>query len=91
MGEMETKCCVCGKIIGDDTGCLQRIDSEKDISSPEYICLECSDKEWNREDDNDDWSQTEKNVTYKRDLKKIGRNELCPCNSGKKYKKCCGK
>lgn len=22
--------------------------------------------------------------------KKIGRNELCPCNSGKKYKKCCG-
>lgn len=23
--------------------------------------------------------------------KKIGRNELCPCSSGKKYKKCCGK
>ena len=22
--------------------------------------------------------------------KKIGRNELCPCNSGKKYKHCCG-
>lgn len=22
---------------------------------------------------------------------KIGRNELCPCGSGKKYKKCCGK
>jgi uncharacterized protein YecA (UPF0149 family) len=21
---------------------------------------------------------------------KIGRNELCPCGSGKKYKKCCG-
>lgn len=21
----------------------------------------------------------------------IGRNELCPCNSGKKFKKCCGK
>ena len=21
--------------------------------------------------------------------KKIGRNEPCPCNSGKKYKKCC--
>lgn len=20
---------------------------------------------------------------------KIGRNEACPCNSGKKYKKCC--
>ena len=25
----------------------------------------------------------------KRDGKKIGRNEPCPCGSGKKYKKCC--
>lgn len=22
---------------------------------------------------------------------KVGRNEPCPCDSGKKYKKCCGK
>jgi SEC-C motif-containing protein len=22
---------------------------------------------------------------------KVGRNDPCPCNSGKKYKKCCGK
>jgi len=22
--------------------------------------------------------------------KKVGRNESCPCGSGKKYKKCCG-
>ncbi|MFT9447432.1 SEC-C metal-binding domain-containing protein [Gluconobacter japonicus] len=21
---------------------------------------------------------------------KVGRNEPCPCGSGKKYKKCCG-
>jgi uncharacterized protein YecA (UPF0149 family) len=27
--------------------------------------------------------------TYKRDSPKIGRNEKCPCKSGKKYKKCC--
>lgn len=25
-----------------------------------------------------------------RKVKKVGRNELCPCGSGKKYKKCCG-
>jgi preprotein translocase subunit SecA len=25
------------------------------------------------------------------EIKKIGRNDLCPCGSGKKYKKCCGK
>ena len=23
--------------------------------------------------------------------KEIGRNDPCPCGSGKKYKKCCGK
>ena len=23
--------------------------------------------------------------------KKIGRNDPCPCGSGKKYKKCCGR
>lgn len=23
--------------------------------------------------------------------KKIGRNQLCPCGSGKKYKRCCGR
>ncbi len=29
--------------------------------------------------------------TYKREGRKIGRNEPCPCGSGKKYKHCCGK
>jgi len=28
--------------------------------------------------------------TYKRDEVKVGRNDPCPCGSGKKYKKCCG-
>jgi uncharacterized protein YecA (UPF0149 family) len=26
-----------------------------------------------------------------RNLDKVGRNDSCPCGSGKKYKKCCGK
>ncbi|MBW2216787.1 MAG: preprotein translocase subunit SecA [Deltaproteobacteria bacterium] len=29
-------------------------------------------------------------VTVRRKEKKVGRNEPCPCGSGKKYKKCCG-
>ncbi len=29
-------------------------------------------------------------VTVRRKDKKVGRNEPCPCGSGKKYKKCCG-
>ncbi len=28
--------------------------------------------------------------TVRREGKKIGRNDPCPCGSGKKYKKCCG-
>ncbi len=33
----------------------------------------------------------EKNVTpFNRTSTKVGRNEPCPCGSGKKYKQCCG-
>ena len=28
--------------------------------------------------------------TYRRETPKTGRNDPCPCGSGKKYKKCCG-
>ena len=31
------------------------------------------------------------NATYRRLDPKMGRNERCPCGSGKKYKRCCGK
>lgn len=33
---------------------------------------------------------TEKPATVRRDVPKVGRNEPCPCGSGKKYKHCCG-
>ncbi len=35
--------------------------------------------------------QSESDGIVKRDGKKVGRNDLCPCGSGRKYKKCCGK
>jgi preprotein translocase subunit SecA len=31
-----------------------------------------------------------KKQPVKRDGRKVGRNDPCPCGSGKKYKKCCG-
>ena len=31
------------------------------------------------------------NVPYVKEEPKIGRNDPCPCGSGKKYKNCCGK
>ena len=30
-------------------------------------------------------------VAVKRTVPKVGRNEPCPCGSGKKYKQCCGR
>ena len=30
-------------------------------------------------------------LTFRRTMPKIGRNDPCPCGSGKKFKQCCGK
>ncbi len=42
-----------------------------------------------------DGTSTNTNTTgggqYKRTTKKVGRNDPCPCGSGKKFKNCCGK
>ncbi len=35
--------------------------------------------------------QNEKQQPNQRQGDKVGRNDLCPCGSGKKYKRCCGK
>lgn len=36
-------------------------------------------------------SRHDKPETYRRTQPKVGRNDACPCGSGKKYKNCCGK
>lgn len=39
------------------------------------------------------WTPVRRIVTdpvIRREMPKIGRNEKCPCGSGRKYKKCCG-
>jgi preprotein translocase subunit SecA len=36
-------------------------------------------------------AEPQKVETIVRDIPKVGRNDPCPCGSGKKYKKCCGK
>jgi SEC-C motif-containing protein len=44
--------------------------------------------------ENDKWLYDEGNVsprTVVRSSPKVGRNEPCPCGSGKKYKLCCGR
>jgi len=35
--------------------------------------------------------EAEQEGTFRREVPKVGRNDPCPCGSGKKYKQCCGK
>lgn len=37
------------------------------------------------------WLSKRHSTPAKRDAVKLGRNEPCPCGSGKKFKQCCGK
>ncbi len=36
-------------------------------------------------------AQPKINLPLKREIPKVGRNEPCPCGSGKKFKQCCGR
>lgn len=39
----------------------------------------------------DNVDEADEDSTFKRGQPKVGRNDPCPCGSGKKYKQCCGK
>jgi len=46
----------------------------------------------NQRGGNNNFSQVQmKTPTHKRSESKVGRNDPCPCGSGKKYKYCCGR
>lgn len=51
-------------------------------------------KEWDNIFDEEKRKQIRKDFNRSKQAisqKKVGRNDPCPCGSGKKYKKCCGK
>jgi len=57
----------------------------KKFNKYEKLCPE----RFQPEDDEEDYQlQTQ---PYRRPEPKVGRNDPCPCGSGKKYKKCCGR
>ena len=62
--------------------CLVRIQKEEEVE--EIRQKQKQDYILSRGED------TPANQTIKRESKKVGRNDPCPCGSGKKYKKCCG-
>jgi len=47
------------------------------------------DRSGSRSQDKSD--ENDKAQPFVREGQKIGRNQPCPCGSGKKYKQCCGK
>jgi len=58
--------------------------------APSLLTLE--NRDYQQESEFESEPVPEKNITpFNMASGKIGRNEPCPCGSGKKYKKCCGK
>ena len=55
----------------------------------QLIVLLINIKIMNETENNNDKKEVVTNKEFT--SKKIGRNEPCPCGSGKKYKHCCGK
>jgi preprotein translocase subunit SecA len=62
--------------------CMVRIQKEEEIE--EMQSKQKQDYTMNRGED------VSTPATVKRTSDKVGRNDPCPCGSGKKYKKCCG-
>lgn len=62
--------------------CLVRIQKEEEVE--EIRQKQKQDYILSRGED------TPANQTIRRESEKVGRNDPCPCGSGKKYKKCCG-
>jgi SWIM/SEC-C metal-binding protein len=62
-----------------------------------YVAQKCAEHGWHyiigiEPDNPEDISDLEKAVNPPKPVlsEKVGRNDSCPCGSGKKYKKCCG-
>lgn len=63
-----------------------QIEREEDVEQLEEEQVERSRKMFQSLTDNE-----ERSTEPAKSKKSAGRNEMCPCGSGKKYKKCCGK
>ena len=62
-----------------------------------YVAEACAEHGWHyiigfEPDKPEDISDLEKMLSPPKPIEsqKVGRNDPCPCGSGKKYKKCCG-
>ena len=64
---------------------------EDELDKIEFNFLNINDIEYDKEKILNVVKELKEQRLKRINKKKIGRNEKCPCGSGKKYKKCCGK
>ena len=62
----------------------RRLSKLYQISRAKYYKGSARKADWDYDDPFDDPGET-----FRREEEKVGRNDPCPCGSGKKYKKCC--
>ena len=79
----------------------ENFDDDDDEEEDEFDDEEMEDEDWEEYDSIDEeeddfgsdvvegFNQRLSGETIRRDGPKVGRNDPCPCGSGKKYKKCC--
>nr|WP_062264328.1 DUF1186 domain-containing protein [Endozoicomonas arenosclerae] len=77
IAELENWDCFTEEGVGEE---LDDIDLSEFFASPEDVA----------DDIESFFSRAENQGTIVRDAPKVGRNDPCPCGSGKKFKKCCG-
>lgn len=69
---------------------LRRVDEPQAPQQPQYNVV-ITGKELTPEERAKQRKKPQVQKTVVNDSPKVGRNDVCPCGSGKKYKNCCGK
>jgi len=79
-----------GGLSGDEAGVVgQGLDDRLRMDGYEPV-FEVRFSEWGEEEYSED-EEEDSQEPPAAPAAKVGRNDPCPCGSGKKYKKCCGK
>ena len=74
-----------------ETTCIVLLNTSIEVRRPEPRPQQAKVTEAKTYDPAKKPEEIKKQVTVKNTTKKVGRNDPCPCGSGKKYKNCCGK
>ena len=74
-----------------ETTCIVLLNTSIEVRRPEPKPQQPKMTEAKTYDPTKKPEEIKKQVTVKNTTKKVGRNDPCPCGSGKKYKNCCGK